>query len=79
MKIICVTVCDNCGKNLVNDPNNVSIFVADDEITGVSQCPKCKDFLAVILSKETARTIAHKGVKVFSWRTAEQISPENIK
>lgn len=78
MKIICVVVCDDCGKSIVNDPNSVSIFVADDDAMGVSLCPQCNEPITVSMSKDTARIIAHKGVKVFSWNLTQEISPENI-
>lgn len=78
MNVVCTVNCDNCGKGIINDPDTVTIFTIDDDMLIISKCPKCKDPLTGNLTKERARTIAHRGVKVFSWHLAEEISPESI-
>ena len=79
MNIICVVVCDDCGKSLINDPNSLSIFIADYDNMAVTVCPQCKQPITVNLDKEKMRVMAHRGVKLFSWYSASPITPESIQ
>lgn len=72
MRVVCVVECDRCGKSIVNDPGRVSIFLSDD-ITGVTVCPECNDPIFTKMDYTVAAVIAKRGVKVFSWKTGEEV------
>ena len=79
MNIICVVVCDDCGKSLLNDPDSLSIFIANSDATAVTVCPQCEEAIFINLDKEKVRTFAHRGCKIFSWHSASEVAPESIK
>jgi len=74
VNIVCVVECDTCGKSLITDPSKITLFITDDEISGISVCPECTDPINCILDRETALDIASKGVRVFDWATGLEIA-----
>lgn len=72
MSIVCVVECDDCGKSLINNSENISIFYMDTFL-GVVICPQCDIPIIKNIGEDTVKTIASKGAKVFSFRTGEEM------
>lgn len=70
--------CEDCGKFVVADKGFISAFsIDDDTFYGVSRCAYCDRIIFQSASKELIGRFFALGVKVFSWRTGEEMESLN--
>jgi hypothetical protein len=71
--------CDDCGKFVVADASYLSIFAFDDDtFYGITRCAFCDRTIFQPASKELVGRLFALKVKVFDWRTGEEIGGLNV-
>lgn len=71
--------CEDCGKFVVADPNYICAFAFDDNtFYGISRCAHCDRIIFQSAPKELIGRFFDFGVKIFDWRTGEEMSSINV-
>jgi hypothetical protein len=69
---LCVFECDDCGKFLVVLSEQLSLFLVDEEIYGLSRCPYCDRVMKNKCTLDVAQSLLELEVKIFSWNDGEE-------
>jgi hypothetical protein len=78
MEVIAKVECFDCGPSIVVEPDNITVFMLQEEFYGMAICQFCLRPIYVPVNIEFTIKVKRKGVKVISW-TAGEISLEELE